>query len=123
MMEKVLKSVAEAFLSANELLGSVSAHKFTAERTNGGKYEEELKVKPKIMTGERNMSRKTLTILTSEHAELRQSANAAKQSVDAQMRETREDQTHKLDALHNAIKARRRKLLQKLDKKLVKLEL
>lgn len=74
------------------------------------------------MTDERAGTRKALAHLIAQHAELRKSADAAKQLVDAQMKEAREDCDGKLDIHHNLFKARDSELLQERDKSLAEQE-
>lgn len=53
--------------------------------------------------------------VTLEHVELQKSAHAAKQLVDAQLNETRDDRARELDALRNLFKVRESKLLEECD--------
>lgn len=71
------------------------------ERTTRVNRGVVLKVEPKTMANGQDESRKVLADLTLEHAKMRNSAHAARQLVDAQMKETIEDHARKLNTLRN----------------------
>lgn len=100
-MQNVWKSVAEPFTLTNKLFGSVTVHMSIAERASSVNGGEELKVDREAMTDEQDGSREALADLTFEHAKRRRAADAAKQLVEAQMKETREVHSHELDLLCN----------------------
>lgn len=108
----VVASVGKAFSLAIELRGSVDAHMSMAERASCENHGKDLKVEPETMKDEQDGSRKAFTDLTFEHAELRKSADVAKQLVDAQIVEAREDHARKLDTLRSLHKARKGDLSQ-----------
>lgn len=74
-----MTTVVKAFTLANELLYSVDAHMSMSERATRVDRVEEFKVESETLADEQKGSRKAMANLTLEHAELRESIEAAKQ--------------------------------------------
>lgn len=83
-----------------------------AERATRLNCKEKLEVELDNMTVERDRNRPVFADLVDEHADLSNSAKAAKQLSNAQMKKIRAGHARKLDALRDSFKARKSKLLQ-----------
>lgn len=113
-MQKVLASVAEAFTLANEILVSVDVHTSKAERATCADRGEVHKVKSETMIDVRDGSRKlrpTLLLNTRSCVSW-----LGQQTIDTQMKKTREAHARKLDALRDLYTARESDSLQEHNK-------